>query len=239
MTIIVTLRELHRILRQLADLRGRLAQGPRIVAAGEANVARREEELRVAKEGSMRTRVLCNEKEVQLKQREGHIADTQRRLNACSSNREYQALVEQIAADEQANSVLSDEILEMLDKITAEKEKVIEIEGLLVQARQDLDKQRERVASERQSLEQEVARLSAELSSTERDVPAESRADYDRAVKGRGEEALAALEGDCCGGCYQRVTPQSINELKLGRVVFCKSCGRILYLLEDTRPFGG
>ena len=27
-----------------------------------------------------------------------------------------------------------------------------------------------------------------------------------------------------------------VNEINMGRVVLCKSCGRVLYLAEDTRP---
>ena len=39
------------------------------------------------------------------------------KLNAAASNREYQALKDQIAADQMAGSVLADEILEALEKI--------------------------------------------------------------------------------------------------------------------------
>ena len=43
--IAVTLRELHRIHRNLTDLRGRLASGPRQIKAGDANIERLEKEL--------------------------------------------------------------------------------------------------------------------------------------------------------------------------------------------------
>ena len=47
-----------------------------------------------------------------------------------------------------------------------------------------------------------------------------------------GAEALAPVEGECCGGCSQTLTPQTINALRLDKPVFCKSCGRLLYLPE-------
>ena len=47
---------------------------------------------------------------------------------------------------------------------------------------------------------------------------------------------MAEVEGGSCGGCYQQLTSNMVNEINMGRVVLCKSCGRVLYLPEDTRP---
>ena len=47
---------------------------------------------------------------------------------------------------------------------------------------------------------------------------------------------MAEIEGGSCGGCYQQLTTNMVNEINMGRVVLCKSCGRVLYLPEDTRP---
>ena len=58
--------------------------------------------------------------------------------------------------------------------------------------------------------------------------------DFQRIVKSRLDQALAPMEGGCCGGCFQQTTPQMLNELKLEKFVLCKSCGCILYLPEDT-----
>lgn len=226
--------EIHRILRQLSELRSRLVRGPRQAAAAEANVAGREEELASVKQTMTRGRVAVDERELQLKGREAHIEDMRRKLNASKSNREYQALFEQIAADEQANSVLTDEILELYDRITSEQEQVKQAQGNLDAAKAELDKVRKRVEGERDSLETDLARLTVELKKTEEQVPEDMRQDYRRAVKARGDQALAPLEGGCCGGCFQQTTPQMLNELQLAQFVPCKSCGCILYLPEDA-----
>jgi predicted nucleic acid-binding Zn-ribbon protein len=49
---------------------------------------------------------------------------------------------------------------------------------------------------------------------------------------------MAAIEGDYCGGCSQMITPNTFNSLKLGKLVFCNSCGRLIYLPEE-RTMGG
>jgi len=226
--------EIHRILRQLSELRSRLVRGPRQAAAAEANVTGRQAEMALVKQTMIKSRMAVDERELQLKQREGRIEEVRRKLNASKSNREYQALLEQIAADEQANSVLTDEILELYDRITAEQEQVKQAETNLQAASAELDKVRKRVEGERDSLEADLARLTVELKNSEEQLPDDMRQDYQRAVKARADLALAPLEGGCCGGCFQQTTPQMFNELKLAKFVPCKSCGCILYLPEDT-----
>ena len=99
------LRQLHRIHRQLTDLRERLARGPKQIRAGESNVTCLEEDLSKTKEDIKAARIAADQKQLQLKVAEDRIEDLKGKLNACVSNREYQALREQIAADEMATSV--------------------------------------------------------------------------------------------------------------------------------------
>ena len=229
-----TLRTIHRLHIQLSDLRGRLEKGPKQVRAGEARVQRLNSDLDAAKEVYKRTRMTIDDKELSLKSRENNILDVRARLNSCSSNKEYQAFIEQIAADEQANSVLSDEIIELLDKSSTDEGAVQEAEKEVAAGKAELDKTKQRVADEKGQLESEVARIEGELAGAEEALPAEVRDEYQRAVRAHGEDALAPIEDECCGGCFQRITPQMIAELAMSMVVFCKTCGRLLYIPEDT-----
>lgn len=228
------LRELHRIHRQLTDLRNRLARGPKQVRAAAANLTRLEQSFQEAKQALTRTRVASDDRQLQLKQRENRIQDLQSKLNACGSNREYQALKEQIAADEQANSVLQDEILEMLEKIDEQQAKIASIEAEQKQAGSEADKVKARVAEEHDRLEAELARVTEELRNAEKALPAEFKQTYDRISQARGEDALAEVSGNSCGSCFQMLPPQIINELLLSKPVFCKSCGALMYLPEDS-----
>lgn len=230
------LRELHRVHRQLSDLRHRVARGPKQVKAGEAHVASQEEALKQAKEAYTKARVAADQKQLQLRQREARILDLKGKLNACSSNREYQALKEHIAADEQANRVLEDEILECLERIDLLQKGVGEVEQQLKRVKEELGKCRQKVAAEQQGLENELARVATNLQELENRLPGDFRAEYARIAKVRGEDALAAVEGEVCGGCHQTLTQQTLNELRLERLVFCKTCGCLLYLPEKRAP---
>ena len=231
-----TLRELHRLHRQATDLRDRLARGPKQIKAKELNLKHVEGELGEAKEKLKKTQLTLSEKELNLKERENRILDIKAKLNSASSNREYTAFVEQIAADEQANSVLSDEILELYDKVNEDKAVVTEAEKVVSDVTSQLDTVRKKVAEQKSGLEADLKGIEASLVESEKSLPSDIKQEYERVVKAHGEEALAPIEDEICGGCYQRITPQMVNELMIGeKMVFCKSCGRLLYLPEGTQ----
>ena len=68
--------------------------------------------------------------------------------------------------------------------------------------------------------------------------PPELRDAYNRAVKSKGEDAMAQVEGESCGGCHQQLTPNIMSQLVGSTVVFCRTCGRLLYLPEIARRGG-
>lgn len=231
-TLTDSLRTLHRIHRQLADLQDRLQRGPKQIRAAEANVKKCEGEVTAAKEAYKHAKMGSDEKQLQLKQREAKLKDFEAKLFAAQSNKEYQLLKDQIAADKQANSVLADEILEALDKIDGLQAATKTAESNLAKIKDEALKARQRVEQQQQGLETELARVTSELRTAEDLLDGDFKPTYERLARSMGAECLAPVEGECCGGCSQTLTPQTINSLRLDKPVFCKSCGRLLYLPE-------
>jgi len=227
-----SLRTLHRIHRQLSDLRDRLARGPKQVAVIETNVKRAEEDVATAKTTHKQARIAADEKQLQLKQREAKLNDLNGKLMAAQSNKEYQLLKDQIAADKQANSVLADEILEALDKIDQLAAAIKLAEENLGKQKDELAKVKKRVDDQQQGLESELSRVTSELTKAEEMVPEDFKADYLRLAKSRGADSMAPVEDESCGGCFQTLAPQTQDLLRREKPVFCKSCGRLLYLPE-------
>ncbi|MFW6169602.1 MAG: zinc ribbon domain-containing protein [Planctomycetota bacterium] len=230
------LREIHRIHRQIGDLRGRLKRGPRQVKATEANLRELEEKCTAAKESLQRNQMSTDAKQLQLQQREDRIKDLKGKLNTCNSNREYQALNEQIAADEQANNVLSDEILEGLERIDQQRTLLSQEERERQEVAAELEQLRQKIETQQGELQAELDRVTNELQMAEQTLPAEIKENYQRLARSRGEQALAPVEGEVCLGCYHKVSPQTLNVLMKGQACFCTSCGALLYLPEDTSP---
>lgn len=231
-----TLRTLHRIHRQLADLTDQLAAGPRTVAVRTKQVEAADAKKAAAQDDVKKAKVAADQKQLQLKTSEAKIRDLEAKLNACKTNREYQTLTEQIAADRMATKVLEDEILEALERVDSLKPTVPAAESEGAAARKLLDEAKARVAAETGRLEGEVARVRAELEVVERDLPDDVRDKYVRILKQKGADGMAPLDGQSCGGCFQQITGNMVSDLMLGKVAICRSCGRLLYVPESSRP---
>lgn len=229
------LRELHRIHKQLTDLRGRLDRGPKQIAASAGAVQRMEMEAEQAKEKLKKARIASDDKQLSLKSREARIEDLKTKLNTANSNKEFQTLKDQIAADQQANLVLEDEILESLEKLDTLVEAQKVSDAALAAAKAEAARVKSRIDGEQAGLESELARVLDELKVAEANLPATFKQDYDRVARVRGEEALAEVDGEVCGGCFQMLTPNMMNELYLAKPVFCKSCGALLYFAEGRQ----
>jgi predicted nucleic acid-binding Zn-ribbon protein len=226
------LRELHHLHQQLAELRDRVERGPKQIRARESNAAQLKTRLEEARGRAQETQLAISRKQLDLKAGEQKIVDLKARLNAASSNKEYQALVEQIAAAEMAGSVLADEILESMEKADALQIVVKEAERQLAAGTQELEKTRHAIEDSAATLRADIARLEASLVQAEAVLPGDFKADYQRVIRSKGAKGLAAVEDDVCGACGQQITLNMQNELRLSRPVFCKSCGCLLYLSE-------
>ncbi len=230
------LRELHRIHIQLGDLRERLDGGPKQLKAKEAAVTKLEAETAQIKAEQKAARVASDQKQLLLKSGETKQKELNAKLMAAQSNREYQALKDQIAADNMANSVLQDEILESLEKLDGFTKLIGEAEQRVARAKEELAKTRLAVESQHESLIGDVNRLEAELKVAEQNLPGDYQEIYVRSARSRGSESMAVVEGENCGGCYHVITANMFNNLLVNKVVTCQSCGRLLYLPEDRSP---
>lgn len=230
------LRTLHRIHRQLTDLRSQLDRGPRQIKAGEAMVAKAAAAIADVEEKRKKAIVASDEKQLQLQTRELHIEDLKSKLNIAASNREFSLLKDQIAADEQANLVLSDEIFEGLERIDSIDQELDKLQSEWQEQQSDQQQRVVDVEAKMKTLTVDLNRLEAELDEAEKQIPAAVKADYKRMVNAKGEEALAPTDGSSCGGCNQTLTTQLISTVQLSQLVRCPNCNAFLYLPEDRRP---
>jgi hypothetical protein len=239
------LRALHRIHRQLADLNERLARGPRVGRAHEANLQNLKQQLKQIHEEAHKFRVATDQKQLELKSAEAAIEKRRQQLLQSNDNREYQALLDEIAAAVAAKDVLEVEILEKLEKLDEYQEKIKTAEQAVARSEQEGERLRREVDQQQPAIQEDLARLEGELRGCEAALPNDFRDLYNRVVRARGEDALAAVTSDpmvkeseknyFCGGCNQQVPLNMVNALRLARPLFCKSCGRLLYTPEEGK----
>ncbi|MBN2578894.1 MAG: phospholipase [Pirellulales bacterium] len=226
------LRTLHRLHRQLSDVRERLDRGPKQIKAAEANAAHRQTLLEQARTDEKAFRVALDQKQLQFKGAEVQVKDLEIKRNTAQSNREYQLLTEQIQATRMANDVLADEILEALDRTEQYKDRIRQAEAELSAAKGKLDKVQTAFCSEEPQLKEKMKQLETELKTAEESLPPEIREPYRRVVRQRGEDALASVENQSCSGCHQKIPLNTYSLILVGQPIFCKTCGRMLYTPE-------
>lgn len=227
------LRRLHELHLQLREIQEQLAKGPREKAAREQTVQKRKAELEAQRGILKQLRSTADQKNLQLKSSESKILELGNKLNSAGSNREYDILTGQIQADTMANSVLEDEILEALDSVDSAQGAVKEAEGAIVLAENELKKTIEAVQAREPGLKEREAELQTQVADAEKFLPPDAAGVYRRLVQAHGADALAAVEDSSCGSCYVKLTNQNLLELRMGKTLFCKTCGRLLYLPED------
>ena len=202
------LRTLHRIHKQLTDLKDRRDRGPRQVHAHEAGVKLREEDLARVRDELKTARKNIDQKQLQMKTNEQKIKDIGTKLNMAATNKEYQILKDQIAADKMANSVLEDEILEMMDQLDAFGPKIFEAEKLLKTMQEKLAAAHAEVKQQASLIQGDIERLEGELVHLESELPDGIREDYLRPRAGPRRGRL----GRGGGGRLQRLLPAGARE---------------------------
>lgn len=227
-----SLQQLHRLLLKLRDVRDELDRGPRQIKARETLVKKAEDELTQRRAALTQTRAAADRKSLDLKSNEAKINSLQAKLNAATTNREFDIIRGQIDADRVANSVLEDEILEVLDNVDRLQAEIGAAERKLGDAKAELQKKTDEVAAARAGLEQQAAELEQQVARTDVFLTGDARLKYNRLVATYSADALAQVDGKICTSCYTSVTPQQKVLLNSGQIVFC-SCGRLLYVPES------
>lgn len=228
------LRELHRLRRHIAGLQEEINRVPLKIRAQQTKLARQEEELKAVRDVLQHVKVGIHGNEVTLKQTHQQIAKYEGQLRDISSKKEYDALQHEIAGEKKKCGELEDAILEAMTKAEEQGARIPELEKGLKAGKDELARfettSKERVAT----LSEELRQTQAQLREVETTLPDGVRKDYERLVAAKGEDALSLAKRNTCSACNSALTEQQGHDLMSGRLVLCKSCGRIVYLADES-----
>jgi uncharacterized protein len=225
-------RRLHELLSHVADVKGQIDRGPKQIKLAQSQLQAARDAVTACKEEIKKKRMEADRKQLQQREREAKLFEWQGKLNAAANNREYQAVKDQLAADTQANSVLSDEILEILENTDALNAQLVVLSAKEKTVEADTSKAEARILERLESLKVDLARFEEELKTAESKLPEDFAETYRVLVTSRAEEAFAPLDDKSCGGCNTGLPPRTIDQLRLGNPVPCSSCGRWMYRPE-------
>jgi predicted nucleic acid-binding Zn-ribbon protein len=236
-----SLRDLHALHQRSKALRDRLASGPKTLASREGVLVKRRAALEAAQKALKDARAGAKTREVQLQQVESRIDDLRTKLNQAKKQNDYDAIRNQIAHDNQTKSKYEDDILQAMENVETQTKDLAAMEAEFKALEAEVAALRADLDAQRGPQEAQLKELEAAIVSAEAIIPPDQREQYRRVVKQRGADAMAQVERDgntaMCHGCYVSVTAQMLNELiNAQTLVFCNTCGRMLYLAEESVP---
>lgn len=223
------LKELHQLHLDLDACRNQLEDGPRRIAVHEKRLAAKQAEIESQKTQITSLQKAADEKHLKFRTNEQLVADTKAKLNQAKSNVEFDIFKGQIASAEEANETLENDYLELLEQVDVEKSRLEELKGDLKNTEAAIQQVKDEFSALEPQVKAQVTELEAELREAEKCIPTKMMEMYRRLVSAHGASSLAPLDSNACSECFVELSPQNIVEVRTAKIVFCKSCGRILY----------
>lgn len=228
------LAELHRLHLACQEVQEQIERGPRQLKARQQAILQKQADLEVQKQKYKSLRMNADQKSLQLKSNESKIGDLRVKLNQAASNREFDIIRAQMEADTVANSVLEDEILDSLEKVDVAHLAIKKLEEEVAQAQTEEARVASQISAAQPGYQSRLAELQSAIANAESRLPADIVTPYRRLVQAYGPAALAEVDGTACNSCYVNLPAQMVMQVRAGQVMFCKVCGRLLYMRQGA-----
>lgn len=147
-----------------------------------------------------------------------------------SNPKELASLQEDLASLARARDRLEDRILELLEQVEALRR----LDAARLAALRELEQRLATHITEfevaRDRIDAEIAALAAQRAERASTVAPRLLKKYENIAVQEGGVGMVAIVGGHCGGCRNDVPSQFVSRIRLGQVVTCERCHRILYI---------
>ena len=200
-------------------------------------IRKREEDLKLKRSEVAQLKAEWKEKD-KLRQEKEHLlqdegrktTDKRMRMNRIKNIRELQALQHEVDQIKQANALLEEDLIGVLEDLEART-------SILRERDEELSGLESAWGEQKAGLEAQVAQLENEVAETSvgrQSIAAQLEGDliqrYEMIFSRRGGMAVVAIADGICQGCFMNIPHQLSNEIrKSERLHLCPSCHRILY----------
>ncbi len=204
---------------------------PQEIKILEASFEEKKQRLAGLEKSSLDFQKQRKDKELELASKEEEVKKFQTQLYSLKTNKEYQAMLQQISGAKADASVIEDKVLQLFDQadkakndIEQEKQRLQEEEGVFLGQKKKIE---ERI----KEIDGRLAQLEAQRKQVIPEVEPKILAQYERILFNRDGLAIVGVKDNSCQGCNMFVPPQVINLIKMyERIITCEVCNRILYI---------
>jgi uncharacterized protein len=174
------------------------------------------------------------EREMAFGTKEEAVKKLQSQLYQLKTNKEYNAMLQQIADGKADASMIEDTILESMDKIDRAKTAVDEEKKNLQADEIVFNEAKKTIESRVKEIDDKLAQLEAQRTRLIPGIDKKLLLDYERILKNREGLAIACVKNNNCTGCNLKVPPQVINSIQMYESIqTCEACSRILVASDE------
>lgn len=170
------------------------------------------------------------EKKIAIKESETMIKKYEQQQNDVRNNREYDSLSKEIEFQTLEIQLSEKRIKEFTFKLDTIKEEITKSKEILSERKKDLSAKKAElndIVADTQKDENELIKKSTENQKFIEDRLLNA---YQRIrVNARNGLAVVHIERDACGGCFNKIPPQSQLDIRMHKkIIVCEYCGRII-----------
>ncbi|HEV7300755.1 MAG TPA: C4-type zinc ribbon domain-containing protein [Tepidisphaeraceae bacterium] len=182
--------------------------------------------------------------ELEVKSRDAHIEKLRTQQQAARNNKEYQAFLIEINTGKVDKTKLEEESLKVMQSLETDQATAAETQTALASEQEKLVALQSQIGDTTKALQDEVNRLTPVRDELASKIPARARDAFMRLADRYDGEAMSPLirpdkrvEEYLCNACHMELVRDVYNRLHTrDELVFCPSCGRILYIPENLTP---
>jgi len=171
------------------------------------------------------------DKELELAAKEESTKKLETQLYQLKTNKEYQAMIQQIQDAKADASVIEDQILGLFDQADKIKNDSSQEKQRLQEEGKAAEGQKKNIQDRMKEIDERIAQLEAQRKQITPALDKKILTQYERILLNRDGLAIVNVKDNSCGGCNMFVPPQVINLIRMyERIITCEVCNRILYI---------
>ena len=152
------------------------------------------------------------------------------RLHGIKTNKEYQAVLKEIATGKTSIKERETAIVKLLGEAETLKTEVAPLEASRQELQASLKEERDQIHGRLEELKQKLGNLESQLNEQLSSLPEDIRHKYLR-IQGKRQPPAAKLVDGTCQECFMSVPPQLYIEIrKTFEIHSCPNCHRLLFL---------
>ncbi|MCB9481703.1 MAG: hypothetical protein H6681_06910 [Desulfobacteraceae bacterium] len=202
----------------------------------EQNFLDEEKKLDGLKESRLEKKKMYGMYESDFESNNQRIEKYEQHLKKLANPKDYRALQREVDETRKLNDEIQESLLTLLEEIEEFDSVIRDKEASILQLKSLTESQKEEVLKKAENEAREKTELISKKNEISENLDPKIKEIYYDTLKKSGGVAIVPVSNQVCNGCFLRIPPQVLIEIKkANELIYCPRCHRIVYLEED-RP---